>query len=68
VTLSPLTLLRGLLRRRLVVEVIVGGDVQVVDDVLELDENTLIAGRTRKAAFRSHLHESMGRLVGGDDG
>jgi hypothetical protein len=60
-------LLRALFRRRLVVEVIVGGDVEICNDVLELDENTLIAGRTRKQAFHSHINEALGRFVGGHD-
>lgn len=55
-------LLRGLLRRRLSVTVTIGGDIEVMDDVLELDENTLISGRTRHAAFHSHINESLGRM------
>jgi hypothetical protein len=56
-------LIRGLFLRRLVVTVIVGGDKGIVDDVLELDENTLIAGSTRRAAFDSHINESIGRFI-----
>lgn len=52
-------LLRGLLRRRLVVEVTIGGDREIVNDVLELDENTLIVGRTRQAAFRQSMHQKL---------
>lgn len=58
---------RGLLLDgRLVVEVTVGADPELMNDVLELDDNTLIAGRTRKAAFHSHLSEAMSRFVGDD--
>lgn len=53
-------LLRGLLRRRLTVEVTVGADGQLMDDVLELDAQTLIPGRTRREAFHQSLH---GRLA-----
>jgi hypothetical protein len=59
-------LLRGLIRRRLVVEVQVGGDMDVVNDVLELDDDCLIQGSTRAAAFRSHLNETIGRFADGD--
>lgn len=52
-------LLRGLLRRRLYVQVVIGGDIEVMNDVLELDENTLIAGRTRKAAFQQSMHGKL---------
>jgi hypothetical protein len=45
--------------RRLVVEVIVGGDPDVVNDVLELDSNTLIAGSTRRAAWDSKVHSML---------
>lgn len=52
--------LRGLLLRgRLVVEVLVGGDRSIVNDVLELDENTLIHGRSRKAAFQQSMHGKL---------
>ena len=56
-------LIRGLLRGRLTVAVIVGGDRDIVNDVLELDDNTLVAGSTRAQAFRSHLNESLVRHV-----
>jgi hypothetical protein len=52
-------LLLGLFRKRLVVEVTVGADSALMDDVLELDENTLIAGRTRKAAFQQSMHGKL---------
>lgn len=55
-------LLLGLVRRRLVVEVTVGADVDLMNDVLELDENTLIPGRTRKEAFRQGMHGKLAAL------
>ena len=55
-------LLRGLLRRDLVVEVLVSGDLDVINDVLELDDNQLVPGSTRAAAFRSHINETLGRM------
>jgi hypothetical protein len=54
-----------LLDRRLIVEVTVGADTDVMYDVLELDENTLIAGRTRKAAFEQSMHGKLSAHVGG---
>lgn len=57
-------LLRGLLRRHLVVNVIVGGDKAIEDDVLELDENYLIPGSTRRAAFNSHIGDALARGAG----
>jgi hypothetical protein len=52
--------LRELLRRRrLRITVIVGGDPARIDDVLELDENALVPGSTRQAAFQSHLGERI---------
>jgi hypothetical protein len=66
VTLGWPDLLRGLFRRRLVVTVIVAGDKDIEDDVLELDENTLIPNSTRRAAFDSHINDVLGRF--GKDG
>jgi len=59
VRVSLLALLRGLFRRQLFVTVVVGGDREVMNDVLELDENTLIPGRTRKEAFRQSINEKL---------
>jgi hypothetical protein len=59
-------LLRGLLHRHLTVTVSVGGDPDIENDVLELDENTLIPNSTRRAAFDSHINESIGRFIGGE--
>jgi len=62
VTVGWPDLLRSLFRRRLVVEILVDGDPDVVNDVLELDGNQLVPGSTRQAAFRSHVNEAIGRL------
>ena len=59
VTIGWPDLLRGLLRRRLTVDVLVGGDLDAVNDVMELDDNCLVPGSTRQAAFRSHLNEAI---------
>jgi hypothetical protein len=59
-------LLRGLFRRSLAVEVLVGGDPEAVNDVLELDDNALVPNSTRRAAFHSHLNEAVGRMAGSD--
>jgi hypothetical protein len=62
-------MLRALFRdRRVIVEVTVGADLTLMDDVLELDENTLIEGRTRKAAFGQAMHGKLSAHVGGHDG
>ena len=45
-------ILRGLLRRRLDVTVLVGGDRDIVNDVLELDANALVLNSTRRDAFQ----------------
>ena len=52
-------LLRGLLRGHLVVEVTVGADADLMADVLELDDQALIPGRTRKAAFHQSINEKL---------
>ena len=51
VTVGWRDLLRGLLRRRITVTVVVGGDREVVDDVLELDAEWIGADRTRRDEF-----------------
>lgn len=51
VTVTWLDLLHGLLRGRVVVEVMVGGDPDVMNDVLELDANALVPGRSRRADY-----------------
>jgi hypothetical protein len=57
-------LLRGLLRRQVFVTVVVGADPELMNDVLELDENTLIPGRTRKAAFGQSIHQKLRGIDG----
>jgi len=59
VTVGWRDLLRGLVRGQLEVAILVGANPELMNDVLELDENTLIRGRTRNAAFRAHLSEAM---------
>lgn len=66
VTVGWRDLLRSLLRRRAMVEVLVWGDPDVMDDVMELDDNALVPGRTRQAAFRSHVNEAIGRIAGAE--
>lgn len=60
-------LLRGLLKRQLTVEVIVGGDKDICDDVLELDANTLVGGSSRRAEFDSGLHNALRRFAKEDE-
>lgn len=55
-------LLRGLLRRRLTVTVIIGGDIDRMNDVLELDDNTLLPNSTRRQTWNSHVNETLGRM------
>jgi hypothetical protein len=62
--------LRALLRRRPVeVTVIVGGDRDAVNDVMELDYNTLTPGSTRRDEWDRHVHDVLameGRADQGD--
>ena len=46
-------------RHRLTVEVVVGGDPQIVNDVLELDAQTLIGNSTRRDEFDLTLNASL---------
>lgn len=59
VHVSRLDLLRALVRGRLTVEVTVGADPELMYDVLELDDQTLIHGRTRQAAFQQAMHQHL---------
>lgn len=52
-------LLRGLLRRHLTVVVNVGGDRDVVEDVMELDNNWLGSDSTRRDGFNAALFEEV---------
>lgn len=67
VTVGWPDLLRGLLRRHLTVTVIVDGDREIVDDVLELDANTLVAGSTRREEFNRGIHAALGSFGAFDD-
>lgn len=55
-------LLRGLFRGRLSVTVMVGGDMDVVDDVLELDANTLVSNSTRRREFNASINQALARF------
>lgn len=59
VTLGWRDLLCGLLRGQVSVEVIVGGDKDRVDDVLELDANTLVTKSSRRLAFDSQIQRTL---------
>lgn len=61
VRVSRWEMLKSLLRwRPLKVCMIVGGHLDRMYDVLELDDNTLIPGSSRRAAFDSHINERLG--------
>ncbi len=61
---SWLDRLKSLLRRDMVVEVLVGADSEMVDDVLELDDNYLAPGlSTRREEFNRSLGRSMNRFL-----
>lgn len=60
-------LLRGLLRRKLTVCVVVGGDKQIVDDVLELDAETLVGGSSRRAEYDAGISKALVRHVKGEE-
>lgn len=61
-------LLRGLLRRRLTVDVVVGGDLDVMNDVLELDNNTLVPGSSRRREFNAQVSDAIRVHVSGAPG
>jgi hypothetical protein len=52
-------LLRGLLRRGLTVTVLIGGDAGIVNDVLELDANTLVPNSTRREEFNAQINTAL---------
>jgi hypothetical protein len=60
------TLLRGLLRRKLTVVVLVSADKELMDDVLELDANALVLGRSRRVEFDKGMHVALSESVAGD--
>lgn len=59
-------LLRSLLRRELVVEVSVGADRDVMEDVLELDANALGYNCTRRDEFSGSLNAALSAFAGDD--
>jgi hypothetical protein len=59
VTVGWPDLLRGLLRRRLAVTVLVDGDRDVVEDVLDLDANNLGYNCTRRDEFNLGLQAAI---------
>ena len=57
-------LVRGLLRRHLEVEVLVGGDRDIVEDVMELNDDYLgVANSTRRQTWDSHVNERLSALA-----
>lgn len=55
-------LLRGLLRRRLTVTVVVAGDHHIQEDVLELDSNYLGWNCTRRDEWDAGMHKRLLRF------
>lgn len=51
----------SLLRRRLEVVVIVGGDPEIVDDVMELDADCLTMNSTRRDEWNEQVQSSLSR-------
>ena len=62
VTVGWPDLLRSLLRRKLTIEVIVGGDREIVDDVLELDADALTFNSTRRDEWNSQSNTALHRV------
>lgn len=56
-------LVRGLFRGRLTVTVLVGGDADLMNDVLELDANTLIPNSTRRAEWDAGMNQRLVRFA-----
>lgn len=54
-------LMKGLLRRRLSVTVLIGADTDLMDDVLELDANTLIPNSTRRQEWDAGMNKRLVR-------
>lgn len=50
---------RDRLRRKLVVEVIVGGDSEIVDDVMELDADCLTFNSTRRDEWNATVESAL---------
>jgi hypothetical protein len=66
VTIGWPDLLRGLLHRHLKVTVLVGGDRDIVNDVMELDANDLGYNCTRRDEFQLGLQAAMEGLAAQD--
>ena len=62
VTVGWPDLLRSLLRGKLTVEVIVGGDPEIVDDVLELDADCLTFNSTRRDEWNAKVEGALRRV------
>ncbi len=56
-------LLRSLVKRKAVVEVTVGGDPQIVDDVLELDADCLTHNSTRRDEWNTSVNDALGHAA-----
>ncbi len=63
VTIGWRGLLTGLLRRSLVVEVLVGGDREIVDDVMELDADCLTDNSTRRGEWNEQIQGALSRAA-----
>ena len=50
---------RDRLRRRLVVEVLVSGDPEIVDDVMELDADCLTSDSTRRDEWNATVQKAL---------
>ena len=61
-------LLRSLITRRgMKVEVTVGGDMEVIEDVMELDGNYLGINCTRRDQFNSQVNAALRDITDGED-
>lgn len=68
VTVGWRDLLRSLVRLRLTVEVTVGGDREIVDDVMELDADCLTHNSTRRDEWNAGIERGLGDFAArGDD-
>lgn len=62
VTVTWWARLRGLFRRQMLVTCVIGADTELMNDVLELDEDQLVPGRTRRAAFQQKIGQRLGEV------
>jgi hypothetical protein len=68
VRISWRDLLRAALRcREIKIDVVVGGDKDIVDDVLELDGDCLVPNSTRRLQFNKALNARMSDFASGTD-